>query len=175
MQVNQGEGKEEKNFMKRLAYLVALSIMTLLLFAPTAGAQQGQNVTVMMEDNYFEDANITVPVGTTVTWVHNGTNPHSTTSNDGIWDSGVIQPGGGSFSHTFNEPGTFSYYCKVDGHAAQGMVGTVTVTGGGGGGATSMQPKTMPSTGGPSLLLPSAALLLGAGVVGWAIVRRRTS
>ena len=85
-----------------------------------------------------------------------------------------MQPGG-SFSHTFNEPGTFSYHCKVDSHAAMGMVGTVTVTGGGGGGATTAQSMTLPSSGGPSLLLPAAALLLGAGILGWALMRRRTS
>ena len=97
---------------------------------PAGGAQGGQNVVVMMEDNYFEPANLSVPVGTTVTWVQSGNHPHTTTSDQGLWDSGVIPGGsGGSFSVTFNEPGTFPYHCTI--HLNEGMVGTVTVTGGG--------------------------------------------
>jgi len=70
--------------MRRLACLVALSLMALSLIVPSAGAQQGQTATVMMQDNYFSPANITVPAGTTVTWVHSGNNPHTTTSYDGL-------------------------------------------------------------------------------------------
>jgi len=168
-------GKEE--VMRRLLYLVALSLMTMVLIVPTAGAQQGQNVTVMMEDNYFDAANITVPAGSTVTWVHNGNNPHTTTSYDGLWDSGIIQGGsGGSFSFTFNEPGTYEYFCRP--HENQGMVGSVTVTGGGGttvqaGGATAPLPPSGGFTA-PSVILPAAALLLGAGALTFAVLRRRT-
>ena len=167
--------------MKRLLYLVALSLMTMVLIVPTAGAQQSQNMTVMMEDNYFDAANITVPAGSTVTWVHNGNNPHTTTSYDGLWDSGIIQPGsGGSFSFTFNEPGTYAYFCRP--HESQGMVGTVTVTGGGGGAQETGQMKVegtapLPPSGGfatPSVILPAAALLLGAGALTFAVLRRRT-
>jgi plastocyanin len=39
---------------------------------PAGGTQGPQNVIVTMEDNYFEPANISVPVGTTVTWVQGG-------------------------------------------------------------------------------------------------------
>ena len=165
--------------MRRLLYLVALSLMTLVLIVPTAGAQQGQNVTVMMEDNYFEAANITVPAGSTVTWVHNGNNPHTTTSYDGLWDSGIIQGGsGGSFSFTFNEPGTYEYFCRP--HENQGMVGSVTVTGGGGGGATMQaggDTAPLPASGGlgtTSVLLPAAALLVGSGILAYAVMRRRS-
>jgi plastocyanin len=173
MQANRG-GKEE--VMRRLAYLVALSLMALLLFVPTAGAQQGQNMTVNMRDNYFDQANITVPMGTTVTWVQSGNNPHTTTSYDGLWDSGIIQGGsGGSFSFTFNEPGTYRYFCRP--HEAQGMVGTVTVSGGGAQAGGETAPAPLPPSGGlvtPSVLLPAVALLLGSGVLGYAVLRRRS-
>jgi hypothetical protein len=136
-----------------------------------------------MEDNYFEAANITVPAGSTVTWVHNGNNPHTTTSYDGLWDSGIIQGGsGGSFSFTFNEPGTYEYFCMP--HEAMGMVGSVTVTGGGGGAQDTGQmviqaegTAPLPPSGGfnaPSVILPAAALLLGAGALTFAVLRRRT-
>ena len=148
----------------------------------------GQNVTVSMEDNYFSPAQITVEPGTTVTWVQNGSNPHTTTSYDGLWDSGIIAGGSGqAFSYTFTEPGTYTYFCRP--HEAQGMVGTVIVSSssggasaqGGGGGAQEQGGGTtapLPASGGaggisPSVLLPAAALLLGSGVVGYALVRRR--
>jgi plastocyanin len=179
--MRQIEEPSKEEVMRRLLYLVALSLMTMVLIVPTAGAQQGQNVTVMMEDNYFEPANITVPAGSTVTWVQNGNNPHTTTSYDGLWDSGIIQGGsGGSFSFTFNEPGTYEYFCRP--HENQGMVGTVTVTGGGGGAQDTMMvmegtAPPLPPSGGftaPSVILPAAALLLGAGALTFAVLRRRT-
>src|SRR5215208_6813003 len=157
--------------MRRLLQLATLSLVALLVFAPSAWAQ-GQEVTVRMEDNFFEPANITVEPGTTVTWVQSGNNSHTTTSYDGLWDSGLLPGGSGqTFSFTFNTPGTYRYFCRP--HEAVGMVGTVTVTGGGD--TTAAQPS-MPTTGGPSLLfLPAAALLLGSGVLGWTVLRRRTS
>ena len=156
--------------MRRVLYLLALSLMAVVLIVPSAGAQQGQTMTVMMQDNYFSPADITVPAGTTVTWVQSGNNPHTTTSYDGLWDSGILPGGSGqTFSYTFNTPGTYRYFCRP--HEAIGMVGTVTVTGGG---DTTAQPS-MPTTGGPSLLLPAGALLLGSGILGWSVLRRRSS
>ena len=149
--------------MRRLLYLAVLSLAAVLVFAPAAWAQ-GRTVTVSMEDNYFDQANITVEPGTTVTWVQNGNNPHTTTSYDGLWDSGLIAGGsGGSFSFTFNEPGTYAYFCRP--HEALGMVGTVTVTGGG--------TQQVPATGGPPLILPAVLLLIGSGAVLALAVRRR--
>jgi plastocyanin len=157
--------------MRRVLYLVALSLMALSLIVPSAGAQQGQTMTVMMQDNYFSPADISVPAGTTVTWVQSGNNPHTTTSYDGLWDSGILPGGSGqSFSYTFNEPGTYTYFCRP--HEAQGMVGSVTVTAGG---ATTTAQPSMPPTGGPSLVLLAGALLLGSGILGWTILRRRSS
>ena len=154
--------------MKRLLSTAAFSLMAVLMLVSAAWAQGQQNVTVSMEDNYFDQAEITVPAGTTVTWLQNGNNPHTTTSYDGLWDSGLIEGGTGeTFSFTFDEPGTYTYFCGP--HEDQCMVGTVTVTGGGA--AT----EQVPSTGGPSLVAPALGLLLVAsGIVGL-VVRRRVS
>ncbi len=153
--------------MKKLPLLIILSLVIALVFAPSVGAQQGEGVTVMMEDNYFDQADITVPVGTTVTWVQAGDNPHTSTSYDGLWDSGLIQGGAeGSVSYTFEEPGTYSYFCGP--HEDQGMVGSVTVTGG-----TDAPEQELAETGGPSLAMPAMLLLLaGSGLLGWAVLRR---
>src|SRR5215212_1315019 len=145
--------------MRRLLQLATLSLVALLVFAPSAWAQ-GQEVTVRMEDNFFDPANITVEPGTTVTWVQSGNNPHTTTSYDGLWDSGMIEGGsGGTFSFTFEEPGTYGYYCIP--HEALGMVGTVTVAGGGAGDSASGGAQAqLADTGGPPLIVLSGTLAL---------------
>lgn len=174
--------------MRRLLQLATLSLVALLVFAPSAWAQQGQEVTVRMEDNFFDQANITVEPGTTVTWVQSGNNPHTTTSYDGLWDSGMIEGGsGGTFSFTFEEPGTYDYYCIP--HEDLGMTGsvTVTVTGAtatatataGTANATASPTATaLSDTGGPpvsSLLITLAAslALLMSGAIVLVLLRRR--
>jgi len=120
-------GVRRKRVKRMLTRLAALSLLGLLVFAPSAWAQD-QEVTVRMEDNFFDQANITVEPGTTVTWVQSGDNAHTTTSYDGLWDSGMIEGGtDGTFSFTFEEPGTYDYFCIP--HEELGMVGTVTVSG----------------------------------------------
>jgi plastocyanin len=168
--------------MRRLLQLATLSLVALLVFAPSAWAQ-GQEVTVRMEDNFFDPANITVEPGTTVTWVQSGNNPHTTTSYDGLWDSGMMEGGSGeTFSFTFEEPGTFDYFCIP--HESLGMIGTVTVTGstatGTATGTASPTATALADTGGPpisSLLITLAATLalMVSGVVALAVLRRRST
>jgi plastocyanin len=156
--------------MRRLLQLATLSLVALLVFAPSAWAQ-GQEVTVRMEDNFFDPANITVEPGTTVTWVQSGNNPHTTTSYDGLWDSGMIEGGsGGTFSFTFEEPGTYDYFCIP--HESLGMIGSVTVTG-----STATATATaLSDTGGPPItpLLITLALVV-SGVIALAVLRRRSA
>ena len=168
--------------MKRvLARLAALSLLGLLVFAPSAWAQ-GQEVTVRMEDNFFDQANITVEPGTTVTWVQSGDNPHTTTSYDGLWDSGMIEGGtDGTFSFTFEEPGTYDYFCIP--HEDLGMVGTVTVSGGSASASASASaaasPTALANTGGAPivpLLTLAASLALGvSGLVALALLGRHSA
>jgi plastocyanin len=65
-----------------------------------------------------------VAVGSTVMWMNTDSIAHTATSSTGIWDSGVIAPGG-SFSRVFSTTGTFPYYCTI--HGAAAMSGTVVV------------------------------------------------
>ncbi len=174
-----------RRLLRRLLQLATLSFVALLVFAPAAWAQ-GHEVTVRMGDNFFSPANVTVEPGTTVTWVNSGNNPHSTTSYDGLWDSGLIEGGsGGTFSFTFEEPGTYDYFCIP--HEDMDMVGSVTVSGGttasptgtatGTATATASPTATvLADTGGPSatsLLALAATLALAvSGLITLILLRR---
>ena len=167
--------------MKRLLYLATLSMAALLFFAPAASAQD--DMTVSIQDFSFNPGQITVAPGTTVTWTNEGPSPHTTTADDGSWDSGTLQQGE-DFSFTFDEPGTYTYHCSIH----PDMTASVKVSGGGGTTSSSsasmsasMSPMASASasasqkltdTGGISLPLVAAVALLGGGIVAVVAMRR---
>ncbi len=61
----------------------------------------------------FHPDSLAVPVGATVTWVNCETppqEPHTTTSDNAVWDSPELSPGD-RFSHKFAAQGAFPYHC----------------------------------------------------------------
>jgi hypothetical protein len=70
---------------------------------------------------------LTVPVGSTVTWVNIGTTPHTATADDGSFD--ILLNPGESLGYTFATPGSYAYYCQFHGApgGVVGMVGTIVV------------------------------------------------
>jgi plastocyanin len=60
----------------------------------------------------FVPQTLTVSVGTTVTWANNDSSSHTITSNDNLFESGTIAKGA-TFSHTFEQKGTFNYRCSI--------------------------------------------------------------
>src|ERR1041385_5051130 len=68
----------------------------------------------------FAPFSVTIHPGDQVqwTWYSSG---HSTTSVNGIWDSGVRSQGA-TFTHTFNTVGTFPYYCTQHSLYERGQV-----------------------------------------------------
>lgn len=70
--------------------------------------------------NAYNPAELTIDVGTSVTWTNTDVVSHTSTSDASGWNSGTIAPGG-QFSVTFPTAGTFSYHCAIH----PGMVGTV--------------------------------------------------
>jgi plastocyanin len=81
---------------------------------------------VAITDYVFTSNDISVKVGTTVTWTNNGTNDHTVTADaasSDAPDSGNIASGK-TYSFTFKKAGIYKYHCKY--HAT--MLGTVNVT-----------------------------------------------
>jgi plastocyanin len=77
---------------------------------------------ITIENFSFSPSNLEVKIGTTVTWTNNDSAAHTATADDGAFDSGTLG-NGESFSFTFNDPGTFSYFCTFH----PNMTATITV------------------------------------------------
>ena len=76
-----------------------------------------------IHDFSFAPAELSVPLGSTVTWRNAGDAPHTVTASDGSFDSEMIAAGG-SWARTFETAGTFTYVCAF--HPQ--MEGVVEVT-----------------------------------------------
>ena len=127
--------------MRRLSYLVALSLLAPLMLVPIAGAQ-GNQQTVSIRDFLFDPAQVTIQPGTTVRWTNEGNTAHTVTADDGSFDSGTLQPGD-SFMFTFQDTGTVAYHCEI--HPQ--MTASVTVgQGGGTPGGTTTRTTPEPTT-----------------------------
>lgn len=76
----------------------------------------------------FNPVSLTVTAGTAVTW--RGTSGSHTVTNDPGSGEVFDEPinGTGTFSHTFNTAGTFTYHCSNHGSPGVGMHGTITVS-----------------------------------------------
>jgi len=91
----------------------------------SSAASPGGGAEISIENFAFGPDDLTVSVGDTITWTNNEDGvPHTTTADDGLWDSATMRPDD-TFAFTFTEPGTFTYLCTI--HPA--MRATITVTG----------------------------------------------
>lgn len=80
-------------------------------------------VVVDIKDFTYTPDPIEIPAGGTVVWTNRDAAPHTATARDrGVLQSGTLDQGE-RFSQTFEEPGTFDYFCEF--HA--GMKGTIVV------------------------------------------------
>lgn len=96
--------------------------------APAGGGAAGADGAVTVEGLKFAPQSLEVKVGTKVTWTNKDGAPHTTSSGapnakDGKWE-GQLTSSGGTFSFTFAQAGSFSYFCAIHGAS---MTGTVVV------------------------------------------------
>ena len=97
--------------------LLAVAAIPVLGGCPSGG-EPGTNE-VFMRAIAFDPEEITISAGETVTWTNMDIVPHTATSgNRGDADLGSVFRSanlfqGGTFAHTFDEPGEFVYFCEV--------------------------------------------------------------
>jgi plastocyanin len=82
-----------------------------------------QEKTVAIKTYSFNPSTLTVKVGTKVTWTNEDTVSHTVTSDSGNELSSGQLSQGQSYSHTFNQVGTYNYHCSIH----YSMTGTVIV------------------------------------------------
>jgi len=97
-----------------LATQVMIAILILVGSPPaTAGDQPSAANTEVKIDNFsFGPQEVTVAVGTTVTWTNRDDIPHTVVSTDGVFKS-KVRDTDEKFSYTFTKAGTYPYYCSV--------------------------------------------------------------
>ena len=125
-------GVSVRNFAFGLAFLAF--VVTIALMAVRDGhdvAHAGpEPVTSPIEDFLLED--LTIAVGSTVTWVNKDLTPHTATSGiapvpSGVFDSGILHIDD-TYKFTFAQPGTYPYFCSLHADSMQAMV-VVTASG----------------------------------------------
>ncbi len=84
------------------------------------GATDGDAVTIVGFS--FDPGTISAEVGDTVVWTNEDGPRHNVTADDDSFASDNLAEGE-TFSHTFDEPGTFDYVCTLH----SGMSGTIEV------------------------------------------------
>ena len=142
---------------------------------PAAGPErEAQTFQVAMKDLKYAPAVLTIAAGDTVNWVNQDPFGHTVTPVDAAqWgtagsgdDPAEWLEQGDSWSHTFDKPGTYLYYCKP--HASKGadgqfhgMVATLLVT------ASAPPPAAAPGAGGqPPAAAPPPAKPVDVAEVG---------
>ena len=109
--------------------VVLLAIVSMVAIAPNAFAMHHEaTVTNALgsstpgcegtADGCFIPSPVTIPIGGTVTWDNSDNAAHTATAGSavdgpsGVWDSSLIMAGG-EFSFTFDEAGSYDYFCMV--------------------------------------------------------------
>jgi plastocyanin len=60
----------------------------------------------------FSPDPIEITPGTTVMWHNVDSQTHTSTSDEGLWDSGFMSSGD-RYEYTFDEPGEYPYHCEL--------------------------------------------------------------
>jgi plastocyanin len=92
--------------------------------ATDGSAHQAVSNQVTIDNFSYSPAQLTIPVGTTVTWINHDDVPHTVTSTSRpkLFDSNAMDTDD-RFTHEFTTIGTFDYFCAVHPH----MTGRIIV------------------------------------------------
>jgi len=93
--------------MKAILFPVAFAAASLL-----ASCAQAETVHVGIKNFKFTPDTITIPAGTTVQWINLDDIPHTVVEKTKAWRSAALDTND-TYSHTFDQPGTYDYYCGL--------------------------------------------------------------
>ena len=90
--------------------------------SPASGGQAASADRVAIVEFTYEPEAVRVKAGTEVTWTNEDSFAHTVTADDGSFDSKNMDKGA-TFSHRFDTPGTFKYFCAIHNY----MTGSVVI------------------------------------------------
>jgi plastocyanin len=108
-------------YARVFAVLRAVALSSILM-SPAVNAGAPGDVQVVIKDFMFHPTNVTIKAGATMTWVNRDEEPHTVTSDTGLFRSGALDTND-TFVFKFDKPGTYHFLCSI--HPQ--MVGTIVV------------------------------------------------
>jgi amicyanin len=99
-------------FARRLLLRRALGAGVVVVIAGRVGAAKAADAQVVIDNFTFSPSPLTVKVGTTVTWANHDDMPHSVVFPTLKLKSPAMDTDG-TFSHVFDQAGTFDYVCGL--------------------------------------------------------------
>lgn len=96
--------------MRRLLLALAVALAPGALPAAAASGDAAPQTTIQFAA--FAPPRIDVLAGDTATWRNDSGRMHTVTAADGTWTSARLTTGE-SFSHRFDAPGAYAYYCQI--------------------------------------------------------------
>ena len=123
------------NNIKRMGLFLSSVLLAVIVMIGLSHPAQAETVEVKMGADSgmlaFQPAKVTIKAGDSIKWVNNKLAPHNVVFDSSAKDAakythkGLAFAPGESFTATFDEPGTYSYYCEP--HRGAGMSGTIVV------------------------------------------------
>ena len=110
-----------RRYVKLFAALGAVMLSSMCINVP-AHADTPVNAQVLIKDFMFQPTNVKIKVGAVLTWVNKDEEPHTVTSEIGLFRSGAMDTND-TFVFKFDKPGTYHFLCSI--HPQ--MVGTIVV------------------------------------------------
>jgi plastocyanin len=110
---------------RAISILFAVSFMILNLLygcSKSNNASPPGNDEVFIQSFAFSPSTVSVTLNTTVVWTNKDAVAHTVTSDNGLFDSGLLNTDA-VYSHQFTTAGTFNYHCTVH----PNMLGKVVV------------------------------------------------
>ena len=108
-------------YVKWFAALGAVILSSMSMNEPVQ-ADTSVDTQVVIKDFMFHPTNVQLKVGAMLTWVNKDEEPHTVTSETGLFRSGAMDTND-TFVFKFDKPGTYHFLCSI--HPQ--MVGTIVV------------------------------------------------
>lgn len=91
------------------AFFVPAAIVAAAFLAPVA---QADTVHIGIKNFMFTPMNVTIAQGTTVQWINLDDIPHTVVEKGKAWRSPALDTND-TYTHTFDQPGTYEYFCGL--------------------------------------------------------------